>query len=210
MDLGKIEQELKQRYDIPYKWGRKQNDDWDSLTNFIYATKTYSELVEKIKDEFQTHRTRKAISNYALNRWYNFHSAQAVEYIFFSINGVEAERDKFNKLIDFRINGIPFDHKTTVYPEGFEKDLYFALKDEARLIKWLYKTQSGERRKHFRNRLFIVLYDSNGEHWKLKAELIWLKRIITDYVNSFNENRLYRFQFQNDIKTLSDIIWGIK
>lgn len=210
MNLRKIEQELKQRYDVPYKWGRKQNDDWDSLTNFIYDTKSYSELVEKVKNKLKAHTSKKAISNYALNRWYNFHSAQAVENIFCSIDAIEAERDRYNKLIDFRIHGIPFDHKTTVYPERFEKDLYFALKDEARLIRWLYDQQSGERRKHFRNRLFIVLYDSNGEHWKLKAELNWLKKIITEYVNSFNEKNLYRFQFQDDVKTFSDIIWGIK
>ena len=35
-DLIKTEGELKKRLTYPYKWGRKQNNEFDKLTNFIY------------------------------------------------------------------------------------------------------------------------------------------------------------------------------
>jgi|GEM_PF-4648903 len=38
VDPVKIEVELKKRLAYPHKWGRKQNDEFDKLTNFIYHT----------------------------------------------------------------------------------------------------------------------------------------------------------------------------
>ena len=36
-----------------------------------------------------------------------------------------------------------------------------------------------------KNRLFIVLYSKDGEHWKLKSEIMWLKDRIEKYMIGF-------------------------
>jgi len=78
------------------------------------------------------------------------------------------------------------------------------------LIKWLYKHQSQQQRKHLKNRLFIVLYSKDGEHWKLKSEIMWLKERIEKYMLGFNPNYLLKLNFEKDQETLSDIIWAIR
>ena len=66
MDLLRVETELKKRLAFPYNWGRKQSDDWDAKTSFIYTTYTFEKLLEK------TSSFDEEVRNYALNRWYNF------------------------------------------------------------------------------------------------------------------------------------------
>jgi len=38
LDLNNVEGELKKRHQYPYSWFRKQNDQWDQFTSFIYKT----------------------------------------------------------------------------------------------------------------------------------------------------------------------------
>ncbi len=147
-----------------------------------------------------------ALKDYALNRWYNFWSAMAVEYMFTSHENVIANKNSFDKLMDFTINGIPFDHKTSVFPKGFNHSLQYAKENERELIQWLYDNQSQQGRKHLKNRLFIILYDKNGEHWKKKSEIILMKKYIDQYVNNFQKNQLLKFDFGEGI-IYSDIIW---
>ena len=45
-ELNQIETELKKRLIYPYKWGRKQNDQFDKLTNFIYRTFLFDDVTE--------------------------------------------------------------------------------------------------------------------------------------------------------------------
>ncbi len=200
MDLQRLERELKKRLPYPYSWGRKQNNNWDSLTNFIYKTYSFSKLLEKVEllDE--------GIKNYALNRWFNFWSAKGVEYVFASHENVRANTNQYDKLVDFSINNIDFDHKTSVFPRGFGRDVNYARENERELIEWLYKNQSSQGRQHFKNRLFVVLYDKNNQHWKMKAEIGLLKQKIDDYVINFNENKLKKFDF-NQGEVYSDVIW---
>ena len=100
---------------------------------------------------------------------------------------VIANQNKYDKLIDFRINGIEFDHKTSVLPKGFQKSYQYAKKHKKELTEWLYKNQSQEGRKHLKNRLFIVLYHlKSQQHWKLKAEISLLKKTV--------DNRLFRVE----------------
>ncbi len=200
MDLQRVENELKKRWRYPYSWGRKQSNDWDYITNFIYKTYSFHSLLRKIENLDQ------ALKNYALNRWYNFWSAMAVEYIFATHPNVIVNKNKYDKLVDFSINGIPFDHKTTVFPKGFHRSFDYAKHNKTELILWLYKNQSQQGRKHLKNRLFIVLYDPKGEHWKLKAEISYLKNKIDDYVKNFDENNLCRFNLEGN-EILSDVIW---
>ncbi len=209
-ELQKIEDELKKRLSYPYVWGRKQNNIFDDATNFIYRINSFDNLLKEIESRFEQKENYTEYFNYTLNRWFNFWSAFAVEKIFCSLPNVKPVFNRRDRLKDFSIRGINFDHKTSVYPKKFGLSLSQAKDNPASLIKWFYMNQSFEKRKHFHNRLFIVLFDSNGEHWKLKAEILWLKRLIENYVSNFDSNNLISLQLVNKFKTLADIIWAIK
>ena len=200
MDLLRVETELKKRLVYPYKWGRKQSDDWDAKTSFIYTTYSFEKVLEK------TVSLDEKVRDYALNRWYNFWSAEAVENLFSLHEKVTPNINKFDKLIDFTINTTCFDHKTTVFPIGFNKTVAYAKNNPTELIQWLYLNQSQESRKHLKNRLFIVLVEKNKEHWKLKAEIKLLKSEIDTYVKNFNSEKLFQHHLENNT-ILSDLIW---
>ena len=204
MDLPRVERELKKRWAYPYRWGRKQSDSWDRETNFIYTTYSMNSLIRK------TDHFNEELRNYAFNRWYNFWSAMAVEDIFASHPTVTPNRNSYDKLIDFRIEGIPFDHKTSVFPKGFGQSFAYARAHERELIEWLYLHQSQEGRKHLKNRLFILLYDAvTMQHWKMKAEIMQLKSAIDHYVAHFSPKNLHRFDFKEG-EAFSDMIWVAK
>lgn len=207
MDLAKIEEELKKRLEYPYKWGMRQNNFYNGLTNFIYRTNNFDDLLSEIKNRFQGKTDYTAFFNYAINRWFNFFSAQAVEHIFCNCEGIKPALDSKNRIIDFTINGIPFDHKTSVYPKAYNLNIIEAKKNPGDLIEWLYDNQSQQQRHHLKNRLFIILYKSDGEHWRLKCEISLLKEAILAYAKNFDKNNLLKFTFEQDTITLSDIIW---
>jgi hypothetical protein len=209
IDILQIEKELKKRIVYPYKWGRKQNDEFDRLTNFVYRISSFEEVVKEIENKFRSDKEHQNISNYALNRWFNFWSAQAVEKIFCSLPNVKPALDEKDRLVDFSIDGVTFDHKTSIFPKNFPYPIDEAIKKTDGLILWLYKNQSQQQRKHLKNRLFIVLYSSDGEHWKLKAEISWLKERIEKYMEGFNPHFLLKFPLEKNQETLSDVIWAI-
>ncbi len=211
LDLENIEKELKKRCQFPYKWFRKQNDLWDRYTQFIYQIPNWEALVRKIAIVAESQELDKQqIFQYAANRWYNFWSAQAVEQIFTEIDGIEPVAETKDSEKDFYLFGIPFDHKTSVFPKQFNKTFEYAQNHKSELIEWLYKNQSTQKRHHFKNRLFIVVFERNGEHWKLKAEISLLKKAIKKYVESFRPEQLHSFTFADGQTTLSDIIWVSK
>jgi len=211
MDYKRLEKELKKRRKVEYVWGRKQIDEFDKVTNFVYKTYSFKALLEKIKLRFKEELKKEDFKNYALNRWYNFWSAKGVESIFCEHQKVKAHKDSYNKFIDFYIENIPFDHKTTVFPKGFNKSVNYAQKHPKELISWLYKNQSNQQRQHFKNRLFIILVNTNNtnEHWKLKAEINWLQQLISTYLLKFDRTKLVELSFDNKLN-LADIIWAIK
>jgi hypothetical protein len=209
-ELVFIEKELKKRLSYPYKWGRKQNDEFDKLTNFIYRTPTFEAVLKEIDTRFKKDKEHGNIANYTLNRWYNFWSAQAVEKIFCSLPNVKPALDEKDRLVDFSIDGVTFDHKTSIFPKNFPFGIDEAIKKTNELILWLYKHQSQQQRKHLKNRLFIVLYSPDGEHWKLKSEIAWLKERIEKYMLGFNPYYLLKFPLEKNQQTLSDVIWAVK
>lgn len=209
-NLEEIETELKKRLNYPYKWGQRQNDNFDKQTNFIYHIFPFEELLKEIESRFKTEEDYDLYFNYTINRWYNFWSAQAVENIFCSLPNVKPALDSKNRLVDFTIQGESFDHKTSIFPKNFPYKIDDAIKKTDELIKWLYKHQSQQQRKHLKNRLFIVLYARNGEHWKLKSEINWLKERIEKYMLGFNPNFLLKFNLEKEKPTLADVIWAIK
>lgn len=205
------EQELKKRWAFPYDWGQKQNDAWDEQTDFIYHIFSFDALVKEVETRFKGDSTFKyeEIFTYTLNRWYNFWSAKAVEKIFCLHPTVKAAMDGRDRLRDFRIGDLDFDHKTSIYPRGFNRDLEYGKAHPRELIEWFYTHQSQQRRKHRENRIFIVLYASDGQHWKLKAELHWLESLVRTYLDGFDASKLHRFTFEGKKETAADVIWAV-
>lgn len=211
MDLVKIETELKKRWQIPYQWKVKQQNNYDKYTNFIYQIQSWDRLHRTLDIQFQNHPEKDFYFNYAINRWYNFWSARAVEYIFQKNENVKVEGlSEIDLEIDFYLNDIPFDHKTSVFPRKCQITLAQAQEKPEELMEWLYQNQSVGRRHHFKNRLFLVLFEQNQEHWKLKAEIQWLKTIIDNYLESFDNHQLHLFLFEKNQITHADIIWAIQ
>jgi hypothetical protein len=209
MNLEAREKELHKRLAYPYRWGRKQNDADDRKTNFVYRIESFDEVMREIRKNFG--ERDEAMRDYALNRWFNFWSAHAVEEIFCSLDGVIAAKDR-DKLVDFTLRGVRFDHKTSVFPRQFGHDLWYARAHPVELICWLYENQSQQGRKHLDNRLFIVLANRQqlNDSWKLKAELIWLRSLIQANVESFDPARLHKANFTANKITLSDVIWAVR
>ncbi|ROI13651.1 hypothetical protein [Epilithonimonas hominis] len=201
MNLQSLESELKKRLDFPYTWGRKQSDEWDRKTKFIYQTQDFESLETQCKD-FDNE-----LRNYAFNRWLNFWSAKAIEQIFTNYPNVRKEENQFSKTVDFYISEIPFDHKSSVFPKQFGQSLDYAIEHKKELIEWLYQNQSQQGRKHLENRLFIIFFDEkNGEHWKMKTELTLIQEKIEDYLGNFSKDNLVSLNLEFD-KIFSDIIW---
>lgn len=208
IDVQYLESQLQKRLPYRYQWGRFQNNEWDSYTGFIYDTPNWEQFISLLK---QTHKSlqvdKSALFDYAANRWFNFWSAMGVELIFREAATVQPVSNSRDSEKDFFLKGIPFDHKTSVFPKGFGKPFDYAQAHKDELITWLYKNQSTEQRYHLKNRLFVVVYDTNGLHWKLKAQLSRIKQEIEKYLLNFRPNQLHSFNFDNNHKTLSDIIW---
>jgi len=207
VDLEFVENELNKRLRYPYRWENIQTDKWDKRTRFIYHIRTFDELLDRLKKE----TIPRKIKWYAMNRWYNFWSAQAVETMFALHDMVKANPDQYDKKWDFEIDEtLKFDHKTSVFPRGYRKSFRSAKANRQSLIRWLYKHQSQQGRKHLENRLFLVLYERrNHEHWKLKADFPLLKREIDHYLRNYDEQNLLKLHLNNRV-TYSDIIWIVK
>jgi len=200
MKLQKCEAQLKARLALPYIWGCRQNDDWDAKSRIIYKIDGFrqlSKVIEKWDDD---------LKNYTLNRWYNFQSAMRVEEFFEKHPTVKANKDYRSKTIDFWINEIPFDHKTTVFPIGFNKDIKYAQENERELLKWLYTNQSTGGRRHMNNRIFVIVYDSDGEHWKIKSELSLIKTAIQKWM-AIPESSRYIVGGTTEKPVYAGIIW---
>ncbi|EDM45252.1 hypothetical protein SCB49_05582 [unidentified eubacterium SCB49] len=208
LDLLFIEQQLKHRWDYKYVWKRKQNDLWDAYTSYIYKTQNWEDLIPKMAKTIKEYKLDKhELFYYASNRWYNFWSAMAVEQMFTEIDGITPAINNTDKEKDFFIHKKSFDHKTSIFPKGFGQDINYSKNNKLELITWLYQNQSSQKRFHLKNRLFIIVHNSNGQHWKLKAELSLIKNAIQNYMNSYHEDQLQKVIFAENKIALSDIIW---
>jgi hypothetical protein len=203
--LEQIEAQLQARVaGYPYTaWGRQQNNEWDQRTRFIYHIPHWEALQQKVA------LLEKSLADYAVNRWFNFWSARAVEQIFCALPGVTPQLNPYDRLVDFSIQNIQFDHKTTVFPEEYPYSPEFSRYYPAHLIRWLYRHQSKQQRYHRRNRLFIILYATDGEHWKLRAEISGLAEVITRYVVNFQPAQLAKIYLSQE-EILADLIWFVR
>lgn len=201
MNLEQVEIDLKKRLSYPYNWGTRQTNALDKQTTYIYHIQTFDELLIKIQNETDF------IKNYAMNRWFNFKSAKAVEYMFSKNSVVTPYHNAHDRLIDFSLFGINFDHKTSNFPKAFGYDITYAIQNKDVLIRWLYLNQSQEGRKHLGNRLFLIMYDAiHGEHWKIKAELKIISEVVNNYIHNFQEDSLITLNI-GDSSARSDTIF---
>ncbi len=207
--LKQIETELKKRWAYPYQWGKIQNNQDDALTKMVYDILYFEDVITELERNLGKSFQQHPLFNYALNRWYNFWSAKAIEQIFTQSEWVKPNPDPKDKLKDFELKGIPFDHKSTVFPKAYPHSIEQAIEQPTHLMEWLYQHQSQEQRHHHCNRIFIVFYEVNQAHWKLKAEITWLKTLIENYLQNFSFERLKTFQFSEDSLTQADIIWAL-
>lgn len=204
LDLKRVERELRRRCDFPYHWHVKQDNEKDELTKFIYECLSWDHLNAALSE------LTSGLQDYARNRWLNFWSAMAVEQIFKQHHKVEPFKNRKDRFVDFYLSKIPFDLKTTVFPRQYPHSVVEARAQPELLIEWLYRNQSREGSCILHNRLFLILYDGNcPEHWKLKAEIQFLKIKIESYLHAFHPQNLYNICIDHH-QVNSDIIWCIE
>ena len=78
---------------------------------------------------------------------------------------------------------------------------------ESELKKRLsYPYKWGQKQNDNFDRLTNFVYSPDGEHWKLKAEISWLKERIVKYKAGFNPNYLMKYQFEKGQFDIGDKI----
>ena len=252
-----------------YNWGGDQKNALDKkIISVIKTHYVYDEIVCQLDNQIKSH-----VERYTLTSWYNTWSSILIEYLFKKEPKVFPALGKI-KSVDFFIDSVPLDLKTTFFPHGFIKmkrmtneltklkklareyscvfdksaddntikyqiieQINFkenmnakrkldellneniviineAISDPNELIKWLYENQ-GEMRFGAENRLFIILIDRENlsASWKLKRDFDKQRRIISEYINSFNKNTMRTLTFDFNGKTysaLADCIFVVK
>jgi hypothetical protein len=202
MTILEIKSELQKVRKLP-PWGKKQDDAWDKMSDFIYQIPTFEALRKRVILD----KTSVAFNRYTLRRWYNFWSARAVEMMFAQHSSVTTNQNPYDKLVDFTLQGIEFDHKTNVFPKGYIKGFEYARNHPSDLIKWLYENQSKEQRFHTSNRLFVVLYSLDENHDALRKELGFIQKKVDEYLKNFDSEKLIKVEVEEGKVALSDVIW---
>lgn len=202
-----------------YNWNIRQKTDLDKLGNFIYETFDYDELETKIDETIKRENLENVFRQYTINRWYNFATSFIIESIFAENPKVQTELNDKNRFVDFYIEGINFDLKTTFPPKrwNYEK-VKNALENPLELAKWFYEEQS-ETRFHSEQRLFLVLVDFNDiknnqekERWKMKKEFEKIRKVVNLYLSLENrEFPIIKFKYgHKEYQTKTDVIFLIK
>ncbi|AXT57361.1 hypothetical protein D1815_17010 [Aquimarina sp. AD1] len=200
--LDIIESELQHRLSINCEWNKKQNHLWDDYGNFIYTTVKWENVVSKISKSAIKYKVKEEeFFNYTINRWYDYWSDIAIELILSNSRNIFSTDNDGNKLFDF---------KMIVFPEGFGKSLQYTRENSKELMYWLANSSSQQPKKNSENIIFIVLYADDHEHWKLKAQISWLRDIISVYVATFDDSRLFRLQLQPYQISKIGLIWAVK
>ncbi len=182
-EIERIAHQLAQiAHEIP--WGRVQNDAWDSLCQFIFHLRTAQNVRLRAGQVAERHALdRAAFVQYALRRWFCFWGARIAELLFLRHPNVAPGPPRDHE-VDFTIDGIPFDLKTSDAPRAFLRSEHDLLADAEQAASWFYTHQSRERRFHTANRLFLVLYDPEfpEEAWRLRADVAALRRSIDAFL----------------------------
>jgi hypothetical protein len=165
-------------------WGRVQDDAWDGLSRFIYRRRTAASVraeAERVAGERGLDST--AFGHYALRRWYCFWGSRMAELLFQAHPSVRPGPPRHHE-VDFTIDGVPFDLKTSELPRRFLDAVDELIADPARVASWLYKHQSREGRYHTANRLFLLLCDPEApeDAWRLRGDASALRGAIDGFM----------------------------
>jgi hypothetical protein len=166
------------------RWGRTQNDAWDRHCQFIFRLRSAEGVRERAEHVAQEHHLDSdELVHYALRRWYCFWGARLAELLFLEHPGVVAGPPKDHE-VDFLIDDVPFDLKTSELPLAYADRLGDFFTDPIGVATWFYEHQSRERRFHEANRLFLVLVDADqrDEAWRLRADLPVLRSAISAFL----------------------------
>ncbi len=188
-EIARIARQLAQvAQEIP--WERIQNDTWDQLCLFIFRLRTLTSVRTRADDVARQHNLEQPdFVHYALRRWYCFWGARLAELLFANYPGVAPGPAKDHE-VDFTIDGVPFDLKTSEVPRAFAGNLGEVLREPEQLASWFYSHQSRQRRYHTANRLFLILWDAKqpDEAWRLRGDVAALRTAI----GTFLEGRRFR------------------
>lgn len=187
-ELKVLESELKRattlfNYDFPIK----QTKEMDTKTNkFVYQC-------EKL-DDFLTDLAFLELSDlektYTIARWYNFQSSRGFEGAFVLALGATKNADDRQKFVDFSLYGRNYDLKTSVFPRALKNDESW-LDRPYELTEWMYANQSQSSRHSNYNRIFVVVHNRNGQHWKVKAEPYQLYLFLSKYKNEIRQTMFW-------------------
>lgn len=161
-------------------WGRVQDDVWDGLSRFVYRLRGAASARAQAERVAAEHGLdREPFVQYSLRRWYCFWGARMAELLFLEHHGVRPGPPRHPEL-DFTIDGLPFDLKTTEVPRAFLGSVDQVAANPGVLASWLYENQSREGRYHTANRLFLVLCDPDqpDDAWRLRGDIAALRRAI--------------------------------
>lgn len=197
MLVRELERQLKKSLPlVTQNWGGKQNDKVDKLTSKLVYSNTLD--FDKFKELINTNIPTE-YHVYACKRWFNYILSTITEYYFVNNKLCSKKEKLYHKTIDFYLDNIPFDLKSSAFP----KSLYSNKISSLEVVKWLYNNQSKESRFHTHNRLFIVYKPSKHEDiYLLKSNLNLLKFKVLQYLDNWNSTNL----LQLDNKVLTDII----
>lgn len=190
--LADREKELRLVSDlIPYNWSMAQNNLADNKTNMIYRIDNFNDFMNYFGN---LRNENPDLFGYACNRWFNYHSAMCVERIFSYQDRVDEQNSNYgyiskkNRQIDFFIDGVPFDHKTTVLPRCFYSRISEIHNRDFKIevMRWLYKNQSNGKRFGLNNRIFVMVVKKKNPRlsWKGKSLLKLINQRVEEFMDS--------------------------
>mgnify|MGYP004639676863 CR=1 FL=1 len=189
---------------ISASWEIQNNGD-DRTTNFIYNVPSLDDCLRLISE-------KNVSEEYALHRWYNYHTSVYCEYLFCDYGAIHEENVR-NHDVDIYIDDIPFDVKLTVYPRALSKRPYNLTNrcGKNNMIKWFYSHQSQGNRKQMLNRLYVVCDGDNAEeNLRMKSDFSLLREKISafmEYVRNHGLNKIEIFDNNQRYELYSDIIY---
>ena len=188
------EKDIKRALDYIGEHWQRQNNELDRSSKFVYD-------IDNLDDVLNICKAKNVDTNYALHRWYNFNCSRIHEG-FFLQNGAIKEQNTKHLTIDFYLNRVPFDLKTSVYPKKFTSNVDLSKREyKNELIRWFYKNQSTEIRQHYENRLFLVC-----ENLASKSNFELIEEKIKAFLEYSNINGFNAIEINNRM-IFSDVIW---
>lgn len=204
MDLAFLESQLKERWYLSIPWNFKFDMRMEPEIHFIYKNTDFGEILK------QAAALPAPFEQYAINRWYNFWSNKALVYIFSQHPSVQTKKNIYNEIDSISFNSIDFRVGGYVYPNQFARTLRYALLHKEELLYWLYRRMRKNHRRDIKNEIFVIFYQRNGEHWRLKAELGLIEKVVFNFLNEFDVHRVLRLHLNENKTSYAEIVWCMK